>query len=134
VTPLSRWKLVAEDEKNIVRVLIKELTKITSEQEMEIFVQTLFTKTERLMIAKRIFAFVLIDQNMESMEIARKLHFTRATVERLRMIYEHLDEVKIPVKKLVRQFEASELLEDLLKSFLNYAIPAAFGRIPRKVL
>jgi len=131
MTPLSRWKVKREDEEKIIKVLVNELTKVKSEEEMNILVQTLLTPVEQLMVAKRIFAFILIDQGIENTEIAKRLHFTRATVDRLKVVYRHMDEVKRPVKRLVKQFETSELVKDLLKMFINYAVPAAFGRIPR---
>jgi Trp operon repressor len=132
MTPLSRWKLEKSDEEKVKQVLVSGLTKISSEEEMKTLIAVLLTDTERLMLAKRIFAFVLIDQGMGNMEIARKIHFTPATVERLRKTYEHLDEIKKPVKKLVKQFETSEILKELMKKFLVYASSAAFGRIPVK--
>jgi Trp operon repressor len=116
----------------VIQVLVSELVKISSEEEMKTLIKVLLTETEQLMIAKRVFAFVLIDQGVGNMEIARRLHFTRATVERLRVVYKHLDEANKPVKKLVKQFETSEVLRELLKKFLKYAIPAAFGKIPLK--
>lgn len=132
VTPLSKWKLDKTDENQVRQVLVGELAKISDKEEMKTLISMLLTDTEQLMIAKRIFAFVLIGQGLTDMEIARKLHFTRATVERLRGTYGHMEETDRPVAELVKKFESSEVLKELLKKFLLYASKAAFGRIPVK--
>jgi Trp operon repressor len=131
MTPLSRWKLSFEDEVKIKKVLVREMAKVTNIEEMDSMIKVLLTETEQLMIAKRIFVFVLIDQGLSNMEIAKKLHFTRATVDRLRVTYTHLAEKNTPVKKIVKQFGTSEILKLLIKKFSAYAVPAVFGKIPR---
>jgi Trp operon repressor len=130
MVPLSKWKLSKVEEEQVKQVLILELAKISNEEKMRTLIQVLMTDTEQLMIAKRIFAFVLIDRGLGNVEIARHLHFTWATVERLRIVYKHLDETNKPVKKLIEQFETSKILKELMKRFLKYAVPAAFGKIP----
>lgn len=131
MTPLSRWKMDKEDEKQVRHVLVSELAKISTEKEMKELLNILLSNTEKLMIAKRVFVFVLIEQGDSDMEIARKLHFTRATVQRLRLNYEYQYELEKPVKQIVKGFEESVILKEILKKFLKYALPAAMGRIPR---
>jgi hypothetical protein len=80
MTPLSRWKFSTQDEEKVKQVLVLELVKISEVKNMEAMIGVLMTETEQLMMAKRIFAFVLIDQGMNNMDIAKKLHFTRETV------------------------------------------------------
>jgi len=120
-----------KDEEKVVKVLGEELSKIVNMDEMALMMKILLTETERLMIGKRIFAFVMINKGSSDTEIARRLHFTRATVERLRIRFIHQEEINQPVKKLVNQLETSQMLKDLLKEFLRYAIPVMGGRIPR---
>lgn len=133
MTHVSKWSLSSEAGNKVKSVFVNELLKVKSEKEMETLTEVLLTETERLMIPKRIFAFVLIDQGLTDVEIAKRLHFTRATVERLRRTYKHLDELEKPVRKLVRQFSTSEKIKDLLEKFLGgYLLPAMGGRIPKK--
>lgn len=99
---------------------------------METLIRVLLSDSERLMVAKRVFAFVLIDQGLGNSEIAKRLHFTRATVERLRTRYKHQEELQKPVKEIAQRIKSSEVLGELLKMFLEYAVPAAFGRGPKK--
>ena len=131
MTPLSRWKLDKKDEEEINEFLIVELEKISSKKKMETLVKVLFSDTEKLMMAKRMFAFVLIDQGLEDMQIVRRLHVTRETAARLRRIYRHLDEINLPVKPLVKQISESETLKALMNKFLKYAIAAAGGKAPK---
>jgi Trp operon repressor len=131
MTPLSRWKMAKDDEEQVEKVLVEQLSKVDDEKEMEAMLGVLLTDTERLMIGKRIFAFVLIDQGLSNTDIARQLHFTRATVERLRWSFVHQQQTNQPVTQLVKRMETSKILNQLLKYFLKYAIPALGGKIPK---
>jgi hypothetical protein len=130
MSPLSKWRLSAEEEKKVNEVLVSELVKFPERDEMKLVVDMLLSKTEKLMIGKRILVLVLIKKGYNNTDIAKQLHLTRATVDRLRVNFFHLESKKEPVRLMAGKME-NRMVKMLLKKFINYAVPAAFGRIPR---
>ena len=87
------------------------------------------------MIAKRLVGFVLIDEGYTDVEIAKILHTTRPTVGRFRWVYKRAVEKNDPVVKVVEKLKTSDVVKEVIKDILfKYALPAAFGRIPKKGL
>ena len=131
MTPLSKWRLTSEEENKVKDTLTSKLVKISDEKEMKSLLERLISESEYLMLSKRLVAFVLIDEGYSDVQIAKILHFTRATANRLRIIYKHARELNEPVVKLVKEVKASEELKKILQDILfKYLLPAAFGKIP----
>ncbi len=131
MTPLSRWKMEKDDEEKIWLVLVNELVKIQGNQDMEALLKVILTDTEQLIIGKRLLALIMVNQEFTDVQIAKRLHLTRETVKRLKLRFRHEDDLRKPVKAIVRQMEQSDILKSLLKKLLSYAIPALGGRAPR---
>lgn len=135
MTPLSRWSLSKEEQIRIRNLFLGELVKITDKGEMESLMKSLLSESEYFMVAKRLVAFVLVDEGYSDVEIGRMLHLTRATVSKFRTIYKFSRERQEPVVKVVERVKASEVMKYILKEVLiKYALPAAFGHIPKKGL
>lgn len=133
MTPLSRWALTNEEEGKIKRLFLKELVRINVVKEMESLLKALLSESEYLMVAKRLVAFVLVDEGHSDMQIAGILHVTRATSTRFRMVYKHAKEKQEVVVNVVARVKGSEASKQILKDILfKYALPAALGRIPKK--
>ncbi|OGD02372.1 hypothetical protein A2354_00955 [Candidatus Amesbacteria bacterium RIFOXYB1_FULL_47_12] len=132
VTPLSRWQLSTQEEEKIKDVFGKKLAEITDAGEMRSMMKTLLSRSEYLMLAKRLVAFVLIEEGYPDVEIGRILHVTRATANRFRLTYRYAKEKNEPLVRIVHEVRASEVMKEILKSLVKYAVAAAGGRIPRK--
>ena len=132
MTPLSRWPLSKSEEDRIKEVLSSELTEVADKKKMVSLLKSLLTESEYLMVAKRLMAFVLIDEGYVDVKIAKILHVTRATANRFRLVYKYAKEKDEPVVELVNKVRLSYELKEVLKKVLfKYALPAALGRIPR---
>lgn len=132
MTPLSRWQLSKKEEDLVTGLFLNELLEITDKTEMKSLLKALLSDSEFLMIAKRLVAFVFIDEAYTDMEIAKILHVTRATAIRFRLTYRLSKEKKEPVVKIVEKIRKSENLKEVLKNVLfKYAIPMALGKKPR---
>lgn len=132
MTPVSRYKLTSEDEQRVLDTLISELTKITEKDKLSSLLSLLLSNSERIMLAKRMAAFVMIEQEIPDSQVAKVLHLTRITVAKLRLTYLLAKEKKDPVVKIVQKPTLREIIKPLLKDFLlKYALPAAMGRIPK---
>jgi len=97
VTPLSRWQLSTQEEEKIKDVFGKKLAEITDAGEMRSMMKTLLSRSEYLMLAKRLVAFVLIEEGYPDVEIGRILHVTRATANRFRLTYRYAKEKNEPL-------------------------------------
>lgn len=114
---------------------MNELVKIADKDEMESLLKSLLSESEYFMVAKRLVAFVLVDEGYLDVEIARMLHLTRATANKFRTIYKFSRDRQDPVVKVVERVKASDVMKYILKEVLiKYALPAAFGHVPKKGL
>ena len=120
------------EEEKIKDVFGKKLAEITDAGEMRSMMKTLLSRSEYLMLAKRLVAFVLIEEGYPDVEIGRILHVTRATANRFRLTYRYAKEKNEPLVRIVHEVRASEVMKEILKSLVKYAVAAAGGRIPRK--
>lgn len=129
MTHLSRWKLKKEEEKNLIDALRLVLTSLNKDREMEVFLGSLLTETEKLMLAKRLAIIVLLREGLTESQIAEALHVTRITVAKMRYFFESRGQgYKVALNKLAQQKQLGEF-KKLLFPFLAYAAKAAGGRV-----
>lgn len=126
---VSRWKLTKEDEQNLLDALQLVFIKLTKNEDMNAFLKSLLTDTEKLMLAKRLAIVVLLNENLPEGQIAEALHVTRMTVAKMRYYLDsHGEGYQLALQKLKEQ----QLMDDfkrLLFRFLSYGAKAAGGRI-----
>ncbi len=135
MSPLSKWSLSKDEQIRIRNLFLNELVKIADKDEMESLLKSLLSESEYFMVAKRLVAFVLVDEGYLDVEIARMLHLTRATANKFRTIYKFSRDRQDPVVKVVERVKASDVMKYILKEVLiKYALPAAFGHVPKKGL
>ena len=94
--------------------------------------KTLLSVSEYLMIAKRLVAFVLIEEGKTDVEIGRMLHVARAIANRFRLVYDRARDKSEPAVDVVHKIRASEVMKEIITALLKYAMLAAGGRIPKK--
>ena len=131
MTPVSRYKLSPEDESKILKVFLSEFSRITDNAELKSLIELLLSESEKIMLAKRMAAYVLIEQQIPDSHISKSLHLTRITVSKLRLNYLLQKEKKDPVTKIIQNPELVEILRPLFNKFLKYAIRASIGIAPR---
>jgi len=135
MTRVSKNLLSPSVEKKIKNIFLDELVKITNKYHMASFFGNLLTDSEKIMLAKRLVAFVLIDQNVPDHHISESLHLTRETVARFRLTYWRAKDKNEPVATIVRKIQHRVEFKKLLKEILTgYIIPAAFGKTPKRGL
>lgn len=133
MTPVSKRKLSKELEERIKRVFLDQLAEITDKEKMASFMGRILTESEKVMLAKRLVAFVMIDWGVDDLHISQSLYLTRETVARFRLIFTAAKEKKELVVNMVQRLQFKTELKKLLKQLLiGYVLPATLGRIPRK--
>lgn len=126
---ISRIKLDKKAERNLVENLSLILTKIKKQDEMDSFLISLLTSTERLMLAKRIAIIILLKEDVPESHIASTLHVTRVTVSRLQFFWEARGQgYEIALKVLENEKLMKEFKDGLLK-LVAYSIRAAGGYV-----
>ncbi len=126
---VSRWKLQKNEEKNLLSAFRLVLAKLTKDEDVDAFLNSLLTSTEKIMLAKRLAIVVLIEEGLTESQISESLHVTRVTVEKMQYFYEgHGQGYKLALNKLEQQKQLDQF-KFLLLSFLKYAAKASGGRI-----
>ena len=131
MTPVSRYKLEPENEAKILEVLLSELSRITNNIELKSLISLLLSESEKIMLAKRMAAYVMIEQNIPDSHISKSLHLTRITVTKLRLNYWLQKEKKDPVIKIIQNPKLVDILKPFFDKFVKYAIRASIGIAPR---
>lgn len=131
---VSRIKLNRKTEEKLVNILKLILTKIGKSSDMDSFITSFLTPTERLMLAKRIAVAVMLKENLSDSQIAASLHVTRVTVSRMRFFLEARGE---GYEAAFRVLENEKIMKEL-KSFLSrlavYSVRAAGGYVKPEIL
>lgn len=135
MTHVSKIKLNKIKEKELIRNFDLVLTKITSYPDMESFLGSLLTPTERIMLVKRLAIVVLLKEGIPQMDISRALCVTQATVSRMQLFLEAKGDIGYTVA--LRQLENEKILQEfkkLLLGLVKYSIRAAGGYVKPTII
>ncbi|MEK7559395.1 MAG: helix-turn-helix domain-containing protein [Patescibacteria group bacterium] len=132
---VSRVKLDHKVERDLLKTLEFVLTRLTKEEEMNGFMLSLMTPTERLMFSKRLAIIIMLKEGLPDSHISAILHVTRGTVARMQLFletsrsggYEHA------LRKLQNEKIVKELKEALI-NLAGYAARAAGGRVKPSII
>lgn len=126
---VSRIRLSKRAEKELLHTLDVILTKIVKEEDIDTFLMSLLTPTERLMIAKRLAITILLKEGISDTQIAETLHVTRVTVSRLRYFYESRGVGYEIVFKILSNEKIAVEIRNTLLGLVGYSIRAVGERI-----
>lgn len=85
MTHVSRKKIDGKIQNKILDFLVIALTEVKSESEMRLFLDSFFTSTEKIMLAKRLGIVYFLKENVPAEKIAEVLSVTPATVFRMKL-------------------------------------------------
>lgn len=126
---VSRIKLDKKAEKRLIDTLELIFSKISKKDEMNSFIASLLTPTEKLMLAKRLAVAVLLKEGLNDSQIASSLNLTRITVSKMRYFIEARGEgFKIALKVLRDEKLLNEFKKALIK-LVNYTVRASTGYV-----
>jgi uncharacterized protein YerC len=113
---VSKRKLDPQALKKIFRFLLLALTEIKDTREMQFFLSSFLTKTEKLMLVKRLGVAYLLSEKVSEEKISEILCIGRPTVERIRLLLESEGKgYEIALRVLKR----SEIFEELKQVFAD---------------
>ncbi len=130
---VSKVKLDKKLENELLKMLEVVLGRL-SKNEMNSFLVSLLSSTERLMLAKRLAVIILLKQGLSENSISLKLGVTRETVARLHLVAElrgqgyDLALEKLKDEKVMKEFK------NFLIKLAQYSVRAAGGRVKPTIL
>lgn len=127
---ISKRKIDSKIEKGLQDSLTYIIKELKTKNEVDQFLSSALTDTERLMITKRVVTAYLLANKIEETQIAQTLKLTNATITRFKMwIKLHKNGFDLVFKKLQKK-GVEDLGKQVLLKILKYASNAAFGRVP----
>lgn len=126
---VSKRKIDPKIESQLLDSLSYTIKELKTKKEVDQFLSSALTKTERIMVAKRVLTAYLLDNGVEESKVADTLKLTNSTITRFKMWIElNKDGFEMVFKKLQRK-SAEDLGKQILMNLLKYASSAAFGRV-----
>jgi uncharacterized protein YerC len=130
---VSRNELDKKLERELYGYLEIALGKLSPLETRE-FLFSLLSRTEKLMLAKRLAIVMMLKEDIQVQDISRALHVTRETVLRTQMKSEIKGNgYEIALKKLKNDKTMREFKDFLLK-LAGYSVRAAGGRVKPEII
>lgn len=121
---VSRSPLKKEVWDRISGLFFQALVVANDKKAAKAFSEGFLTPTERIMLAKRLAVFFLLEKGVEGQEIANFLKVSTSTVTRLRIWQSNLDnQQRKLLRKILLKREVKNLLVDIFKTFLYGGLP-----------
>jgi len=130
VTHLSKRVLKPEIESQVSKSLIYIIKTLDSDDEINNFLSTILSDTEKLMIAKRFIASYLLKHKILNNEICELLKLTPETVNRLKLRRLLAGNGFDSVLEKLETLKRNKIIKETLLKILNYAIVTGSGRVP----
>jgi len=128
---ISKRILKPEVKKDLLDSLSYTIKELKTKKDVDSFLSSALTDTERIMVAKRVLTAFLLRNNVEEKKIGDTLKLTSATITRLKMwISLRRDGFDLVFNKLEKR-SRENIAKQIFYKVLNYSIKAAFGRIPK---
>ena len=128
---ISKRILKPEVKKDLLDSLSYTIKELKTKKDVDSFLSSALTDTERIMVAKRVLTAFLLRNNVEEKKIGDTLKLTSATITRLKMwISLRRDGFDLLFNKLEKR-SRENIAKQIFYKVLNYSIKAAFGRIPK---
>lgn len=125
---LSRRRLNPKVERELLDSLEYVFTH-SKPTEIKKILPALMTKTERLMVAKRLGIATLLEEEIPDSIIDDLLKVTLTTISKMRLVIgNQVEGYRLALKKLERR-KTEQSLKDLLLQLTKYAVKAAGGRL-----
>jgi len=125
---LSTRLLDPKTEKQITSTFRMVLGKLDA-KEIDSFLYSILSKTERMMLAKRLAIVLLLKQGIDDAAIARALCVTRVTVNRMHLFLEIRPEGFAIAEKIINEDKMMQEIKNTLVKLASYSIKASGGRV-----
>ena len=118
---VARWKLRPEVREKVFDILVDSVAKVNNKNTARTFAEFLLTPTEKIMIAKRITAALLLASGANYDQIHQAVHVSTATIARIKNKYKYNEEFK----KLIDQILKDRMLRKAFWEFTQSVAKSA---------
>ena len=130
---ISKRILKPEVKKDLLDSLSYTIKELKTKKDVDSFLSSALTDTERIMVAKRVLTAFLLRNNVEEKKIGDTLKLTPSTITRLKMWIDLRREGFDLVFNKLEKRSRENIAKQIFYKVLNYSIKAAFGRAPRSL-
>lgn len=128
---VSKRRLEPQVKKDLLDSLSYTIKELKTKSDVDRFLSSALTDTERLMVAKRVLTAFLLRNSVEEKKISDVLKLTQGTITRLKKwISLRQDGFNLVFNKLGKR-SREYIARQIFYKILNYSIKAAFGRVPK---
>lgn len=120
--PVSKIRIEDNVLDKLMGLLFEILGKNNNKTEFECIMKEILSKSEHLMIVKRIAIIYLLTKNIDYKLICHVLKVSPATVCKFKLINENAEQSKI-IKKIINNEKVKTYLEELWLSFTGPGVP-----------
>ena len=131
---VSRIKLNKQVEDKLIDSLETVLTKASKKDEMNKFLFSLMTHTEKLMLAKRLAVVILLKEGLSQSEISRALNITRVTVNKMELLFETRREGYTIALRILMEEKLLADFKEVLVKLAKYSIRATGGYVKPTII
>jgi len=131
MSQVSKRRLEPQIKKDLLDSLSYTIKELKTKADVDMFLSSALTDTERLMVAKRVVAAYLLRNEVEEKKIGNSLKLTPATITRLKMWIDLRREGFDLVFNKLEKRSMENVAKQILLKLLNYSINAALGRAPK---
>lgn len=125
---VSRIPLDHQTQHQVLDTLDLVLGKLKKD-ETRAFLFSLLSKTERVMVAKRFTAILLLKQGKKISDIAKTINMTESTIRKLGMQMQIKNQGFEVAFKMMKDEKIAEEINNILISLAKYSARAAGGRV-----
>lgn len=119
---ISKNQLNPETKKDLIKTVNELIASIPTVEQAHAITNALFTRTEQIMLGKRVIAIFLLSKDWTIRDICRALKMSSGTVLRLREKVENASGVRVMISYLVKNkkhIESLERIEKILETIAN---------------
>lgn len=120
---ISRRKLDARVYQKIFSLFFEVVGKRQNRRNFEEVIRDLLSRTERMMIAKRIAIIYLLMKDIDTNTICKILKVTRATVAKFKFVIESNEQANPAFKKILRNERIADLFVDIFDELFAPGVP-----------
>lgn len=133
MSQLSKHTLDKKVEEELCNTLDLVISKLGDADTVRTFLLSFLTRTERIMLAKRLSVIILLNEGVSHEHIAQALHVTRVTVARMQLFMEARGEGLEVVFEIMKNEKVLKELKSALLKLVGYTVRAAGGRVKSSI-
>jgi uncharacterized protein YerC len=116
---VSKYRLRPDVWEKVFNMFLESFLSVKKKDDLNAFVHSIFTPTERIMLAKRFAAAVLLAKGTDQRSVARKLRMSTTTISKMSSILKYEGDGLYPVIEKIIRSQSKEIVIKELSDLLD---------------